>query len=219
MDIISRDSKSAKKIRVSIYVIIGAVYFILMALIFVILNTYPAMLSRDMVFASKETALVSRVSVISSTISSLSRFSVANVEQVMQMVDSDDIAVMAVADENGNVIYSAQKDDENIDKYDEYTNMRTISYALQYNDVFVSRYERGLFLSYAAVPITDFEEVLGAVLIFEIDSEQGAMILNLQKDMLKVSVIIFAIVTFSCAVAICIEMRSKGYGTGITRIN
>ena len=116
-----------------------------MALIFVILNTYPAMLSRDMVFASKETALVSRVSVISSTISSLSRFSVANVEQVMQMVDSDDIAVMAVADENGNVIYSAQKDDENIDKYDEYTNMRTISYALQYNDVFVSRYERGLF--------------------------------------------------------------------------
>ena len=178
-----------------------------MALIFVILNTYPAMLSRDMVFASKETALVSRVSVISSTISSLSRFSVANVEQVMQMVDSDDIAVMAVADENGNVIYSAQKDDENIDKYDEYTNMRTISYALQYNDVFVSRYERGLFLSYAAVPITDFEEVLGAVLIFEIDSEQGAMILNLQKDMLKVSVIIFAIVTFSCALAILFMSR------------
>lgn len=207
MAIISKDNKKVKKFHVSIYAAVSIVYFLMMAFVFIILNTYPIFLSRDMVFAAKETSLLGQASVISSTLSSLDRLSAGNIEQVMKMIESDNIALIAVADENGAVIYKENREEIYKDKYDEYLNFKTMSYALQYKDVFISRFESGSFLSYAAVPLTDFEQVLGAVLIFEVDAEQGIMVRNLQRDMLRVSIVILSIVTLLCMVAMLFMSR------------
>ncbi|MBQ9346566.1 MAG: hypothetical protein IJT94_04385, partial [Oscillibacter sp.] len=57
----------------------GASYLLIMAAVLLILNTYPLLVSENMVFRSKETSMLSSVSMMVSSLSGLDRLTEENV--------------------------------------------------------------------------------------------------------------------------------------------
>lgn len=165
-------------------------YLFLMIIILGILNIYPVIISRNLIFSSKETMLLGQVSNISSALSSFDNFSGSNITQVMKTMEIDENTLVAITDSNGKFVYEARS---LYAFYEEYVNSKAIRYALEYNDVFISKFKDGAFFSYASMPVICSDKLAGTVLIFEFDKDQGNIIINLQKNLFRISIAVFLI--------------------------
>ena len=102
-----------------------------------------------------------------------------------------------VTDRNTRVLYDSWEDESLDAKFLLYPE---IVKSLDGNNVFHWTYSNGIMLSHSAVPITSYETQIGCVYMTEHDTEQGAVIYSLQKNILMISitlglvVIIFSVV-------------------------
>ncbi len=169
-----------KKVRriVSVRFKIAAVFSLFTAALLLFMNIYPIYVSRDMVFATKRSALQSQGSVISSSLSALEKLSAENVEQVMELLDMAPMTRLVVTDPDGRVLYDTGGADNGGPLWG-------VEEALGGYTRFSCAYSytAGSFTSRCTVPVAGAAGVTGAVYLYEYDTEQGDIIAGLQQNL------------------------------------
>ena len=155
-----------------------------MAAVLVLLNTYPLLVSQDLVFYSKEVSLQSSVSVMGYSLSGLDRLTEENVAAAIAVVEETGLSRILVTDGAGLVLYDTRETGGAVGQYVLYTE---IVQALLGNDAFSCTYEGGAFRSRASSPVLYQNQIIGAVYAYEYDTEQAALLEGLQENLLRLS--------------------------------
>ncbi|MCD7880078.1 MAG: HAMP domain-containing histidine kinase [Clostridiales bacterium] len=173
-------------------------YILIIAAILAVVNTYPLIASQEMVFQTKQTALQSEASGIASNLAGLETLTEDGVARVMEVIDDSSLTRVLVTDSAGLVLYDTAQGAEE-DAYGRYALLQEVVLALQGQDVFQSAYQDGAFRSEAATPVVYRNSTIGAVYLYEYDSQQGALLQGLGGNIRSLSLVI-------CAVALLVSM-------------
>ena len=165
-------------------------YISIIAAVIVLLNTYPVLLSQDLVYQSKHAALKNQAAVLASTLSvGPEGLTAESVERTIGSLGVLGDTRVVVTDPAGAVLYDWY-DGVRRDTSGQYALFWEVAQALRGNDVFRSEYRDGAFRSRAAVPITYRSMTLGAVYLYEYDGDQGALLSGVQQNLRSISVAI-----------------------------
>jgi signal transduction histidine kinase len=159
--------------------------------VLILLNTYPLLVSEDLVFRSKETSLQSSVSVMVYSLSGLDQLNEENVSAAMAVVEETGLSRILVTDDAGRILYDTRETGSAVGEYSFYTE---IVQALLGNDAFSCNFRSGAFRSRASSPVLYQNQIIGAVYAYEYDTEQAALLEGLQANLLRLSAIIGAAV-------------------------
>ena len=159
-------------------------YILIMACVLVLMNTYPLLVSQDLVFRSKQTSLQNSVSVMVYSLSGLDHLTEENVSEAMAVVEETGLSRILVTDSAGKILYDTRETNDALGEYSFYTE---IVQALMGNDIFSISYRDGAFRSRAAWPVLYRNQIIGAVYAYEYDTEQAALLEGLQDNLLRLS--------------------------------
>lgn len=159
--------------------------------VLILLNTYPLLVSQDLVFHSKESALASSTKVLESALTGLEELTEENVGKAMERLDQLNVSRVLVTDLDGRVLYDSRETENARGMYVFYTE---IVQALRGNDAFFCRYDGQAFVSRAASPVVFRSRVVGAVYAYEYDTEQATLLENLQGNLMKISAVVAVLV-------------------------
>ena len=151
-----------------------------------LLNTYPLLVSEDLVFHAKATNLQSSVSVMVNSLSGLARLTEENVSDAMALTEEAGLSRVLVTDGSGRVLYDTRETDSAVGSLALYTE---IVRALLGYDAFSCTYQRGAFRSRASSPVMYQSQIIGAVYAYEYDTEQAALLSGLQETLLRLSAV------------------------------
>ena len=151
------------------------------------LNTYPLLKSRDLVFASKESALQGRASVAAASLSALETLHRDSVEQVMALLDITDLTRVLITDGAGKVLYDDYSGNRQVGQE---TDIEAVLTALDGETIFRSEFADGVFSSIAVQPIRSRGVTIGAVYLYEYDEVQGSLLLQLQSTIRNISFVV-----------------------------
>ena len=184
----------AHSLRFKFILFILAILLVLL----ILLNTYPIISSRDAVFQEKRNSLSGQASVVSSALGSLERLSHDGVSDVFRFLDLSSFDRIIVVDEIGNVVYDDGSDPPDL------SDLRT---ALAGHSVF-----RSVFAN--AVPIGTQTALIGAVSLFENDTERAGIILSIQQ---RIAVLSVAIGSFAILLALLFSWLTLRRLSALTR--
>lgn len=156
-----------------------------------LLNTYPLLVSEDLVFHSKTATLQNSVSVMVYSLSGLDQLTEENVAAAMAVVEETNLSRILVTNTAGRILYDTRETGGAVGEYCLYTEAVQ---ALLGNDATNCSYLRGAFRSRAASPVLYRNQIIGAVYAYEYDTEQAALLEGLQGNLLRLSAIIAVVV-------------------------
>ena len=185
MGTILRDNVKQGRRFISIRVKFMLTYISLIAVVIVVLNTYPPSISRNLVFASKQTTLQGQAAQIGTAMEGLESLTPDTVAQVMGMLETRGLTDIKIFDADSEALYTVSEPDN---LQDEQSAAELVAYAISGRDAFISEFSDGAFSSGAAVPIVSKGSVAGVVYVYEYDSAQGTILLGLQSDLVKISI-------------------------------
>ena len=162
-------------------------YLVIIAAVLVLLNTYPVLVSQDMVFKSKQTSLQSQASVVASALAGPEGLNREGVGRVMEVLGDTGLSRVMVTDPSGVVLYDTSPASGSVGRY---ALLYEVAQALQGRDEFCSDYTAGAFHSRAAIPVTYRGMTLGAVYVDEYDAEQGQLLVGIQQTLWTISLVI-----------------------------
>ena len=129
---------------------------------------------------------MNQTAVMSASLSALEKLSNEGGEQVMELIGAGDYDRVMVTDQNGMILYDSQRYDGMVGQQGEF---EALIPALAGQAVFTSRYTGERFESRAAAPVMSYGTVIGAVFLFERDSQQADMIRSIQARVRSISII------------------------------
>lgn len=185
-----REGKGVPLFR-SLQAKVAMTYLVVIAAVLILLNTYPVLVSQDMVFRSKQTSLQSQASVIASALAVPETLTVDGVKQAMMMLNDMNLTRIIVTDASGMILYDTAEGEDTLYRY---AMFGEIASALQGNTVFRSEYRDKSFRSRAAVPIVAHGMNIGAVYIYEDDEQQGALLVGVQSNLRNISMVVCIVV-------------------------
>ena len=155
------------------------------------MNSYPLLVSQNLVFRSKQAAMTGSVKVIESALSGLEALTQDNVSQAMNGVDDTGVSRILITDTAGRVLYDSRETGSAVGLYAFYTE---IVQALDGNDAFFSSYDGQAFLSRVASPVVYHNETVGAIYAYEYDTEQAELFRSLRSNLLRISLLVAVLV-------------------------
>ena len=164
-------------------------YLLIVAVIVLVLNTYPLLMAQDMVFASKESNLKRQALTIASALAVSESLTEEGVEQAMALLEDMQVTRVLVTDASGLILYDSSSLDN---RKGDHALMGEVVGALRGEDKFRSEYRSGAFRSRAAVPMVYRGVTLGAVYLYEYDTEQAEVLLSIQSNLRYISILISA---------------------------
>ena len=194
----------------------GLSYIAVIAAVLLLLNTYPLLVSEDLVFRSKETTMQGSVSVMVYSLAGLDRLNQENVAAAMAVVEETGLSRVLVTDSAGQVLYDTR---ETLGAVGKYTFYSEIVQALEGYDVFSCSYRDGAFRSRAASPVLYQNRIIGSVYAYEYDTEQAELLDGLQSNLLKLSAgIAAAVVLLSFILSRMLTRKISALLTGIRKV-
>lgn len=160
------------------------------------MNTYPLFIAEELAFKSKHNTLQSQGTVISSTLSGLEKLDAENVGKVMELLDIGNLSRCIVTDTAGLVLYDTENMDVGQGLFALFPGIVT---ALEGNDVFRSSFSDGAFQSSVAMPVMYRSETIGCVYLYEYDTTQAAVLIDVQSTLRSISLIVAASILFVSA--------------------
>ena len=171
-------------------------YFAIVAIVLVLINTYFLFGARDMIFNFKYQLVDNQATIIGSHLGdTFDSHQFEDAEIIEMIISTLDVAggmEIVIADADGVVFYDPYERSLRED-----FPLHYIEIALSLMDVFYSRFYDGVFSTTSLVPVVSRGEVVGVVYVFDIDEDQGGMLIRMQETMRTISiiVIIFSIAT------------------------
>ena len=194
----------------------GLSYIVVIAAVLLLLNTYPLLVSEDLVFRSKETTMQGSVSVMVYSLSGLDKLNPENVSAAMAVVEETGLSRVLVTDSAGQVLYDSR---ETLGAVGKYTFYSEIVQALEGYDAFSCSYRDGAFRSRAASPVLYQNRIIGSVYAYEYDTEQAELLEGLQSNLLKLSAgIAAAVVLLSFILSRMLTRKISALLTGIRKV-
>ena len=194
----------------------GLSYIAIIAALLLLVNTYPLVVSQDLVFREKETSLQSSVSVMVYSLSGLERLSEENVTAAMAVVEETGLSRILVTDSAGRVLYDTRETGGAVGDYVLYTE---VVQALLGNDAFSCAYENGAFRSRASSPVLYQNQIIGAVYAYEYDRSQAALLEGLQGNLMRLSAAVGVVVlALSGLLSLLLTRRIGGLLTAIQKV-
>ena len=186
----------------SIQVKFALTYILIVAAVLSLLNTYPLLVSRDLVITSKETSLQSQAGFIAGALAVSEPVPEEGVEQAMEDLGPMTFNRIMIPGPTGLVLYDTE---EVGNARGHYALLWEITTALRDtgNDVFRCEYRDGAFRSWAVAPVAYRNMVIGAVYLHERDTEQASLLLGIQNNLRNISFMI-------CAVALVMSVIVSG---------
>lgn len=163
-----------------------AFVLVLLFLLLILLNTYPLTSSRDRIFEEKSASLSSRATVIATALGALETLSRDYVGEVLSYLDVGGISRIIVTDPEGSVVYDSVSAAA-------LPELDALSTALESKTVFQSDFRDSAFFSVAACPVYQQTELVGAVGVFEEDTDRAEMLLSMQSRIRTISLAIAVI--------------------------
>jgi signal transduction histidine kinase len=174
-------------IKNSVQLKFAATFLILIAALLAMLNTYPTIVSRDLVFSSKQASLQNQASVMSSALSTPDKLSGETVGEVISLLDLRNLTRVIVTDDEALILYDTNKFEPSAGRYALFSE---ISRALGGEVVCYSVYDGEAFSTCEAMPVVSGGNVVGAVYLYEYDSEQAKLISEIQKNLLNITLVL-----------------------------
>ena len=160
-------------------------------IVLVLMNTYPLLVSQDLVFRSKHAALQSAASAINASLSGLEKLTEENVAEAMDSTETDGVSRAVITDARGYVLYDTRELGNAARHFVFYTELVE---ALRRNSCVYSVYQDGAFHSSAAQPVLYRNQVIGGIYVYDYDTAQAALLENLRNNLLRISIAIAALV-------------------------
>lgn len=160
-------------------------------IVLVLMNTYPLLVSQDLVFRSKHAALQSAASSINASLSGLEELTEENVAEAMDSTETDGVSRAVITDARGYVLYDTRELGSAARHFVFYTELVE---ALQRNSCVYCVYEDGAFHSTAAQPVLYRNQVIGGIYVYDYDTAQAALLENLRNNLMRISIAIAALV-------------------------
>ena len=176
----------------------------ILLIVLVLMNTYPLLVSEDLVFRAKHTALQASASAINTAVAGLEELTEEDVAQAREAVESDGVSRAVVTDENGLALYDTREVGSAAGYYVFYTELVQ---ALRGYSAVYSVYEEGAFRSSAAQPVLYRNQIIGAVYVYDYDTQQASLLKDLQNNLMRISV----------GIAILVVCVSLAFSRGLTR--
>ena len=181
-----------KSIRAKFYCFIA----VLLMILFVCMSYLPLKSSRDAVFEEKKSSLSSQGNAIASSLSRLDRLNEDSIAELLRLLDMSGYFRIVVTDEGGNPIYDSLSSDLKGENEDILT-------ALSGKTVFRSSFTSEAFDSVFVSPISVRGNIIGTVLLEEMDTERAGIIISLQSRVRTVTTVI-------CIVALLLAVIFSG---------
>jgi len=173
--------------KISLQTKFGVSYILVIIGMLILLNTYPILVSQNMMFKSKETAMTSTLKVVESSLSGLSRLTEENVAQAMGSLKETGASRILITDPAGRILYDSRESGGAVGLYAFYTE---IVQALKGNDAFYCTYDSAAFHSRVASPVVYHSQTVGCVYAYEYDTEQATLLKSFQFNLLKISILV-----------------------------
>ena len=179
-------------------------YILIIVAVLLVMNTYPLVASQELVFKTKQTALQNEAAVVAGNLAPLETLTSEGVDQIMEVLGESNLNRVLVTDPAGLILY----DSENETGPGQYALFQEIVLALDGMDVFQSAFQNGAFRSSAASPIVYRNVTIGAVYLYEYDSQQGLLLTGLQNNLLRISTVV-CVTALLCSILLASTMTRR----------
>ncbi len=179
-----------KSIMTSVQLKFALVFLVLIAGLLVMLNIYPTIITRDMMFSSKQSSLQAQAGVMSSALSAADKLSTEYVSEAVSLLDLRSMTRVLVTDENSFVLYDTAELDPARGRY---ALFYEIYEALEGNVVCRCNYEGNAFITVLSMPITSSGITKGAVYLYEYDEEPAQLISEIQVTLRNITFFLGAV--------------------------
>lgn len=178
-------------LRHSIQLKFALTYIIIIAAVLILLNTYPVLVSQDLVFHSKASMLQSQAAVIANTIARTEKLSSETVRSYIEPLDYTSQYRVLVTDQFGLILYDSDEVRANEGRY---AMIMEVVAALNGYDVAASEYRDSAFYSRAAVPVLYRDLTIGCVYLSETDTDQAQLLTDIQQNLRFISLVVCVVV-------------------------
>ncbi|MBQ2297155.1 MAG: hypothetical protein II255_01680 [Ruminiclostridium sp.] len=165
-------------------------YAVIIVALLVLLNTYPLLMSQNLMFRSQQTALQNQAVLVTNSLTTADQLTPEGVEAAIAPLEDLEVERILVTDEAGLVLYDTAEDSI----AGKFALTVEVVAALEGKDHFISEYEDGIFSSRASAPVLNRNTVIGAVCLYEWDSSQGMLLEELQQNLHILSLVVIGAV-------------------------
>ncbi len=184
-------------------------YIILIGAVLLFLNTYPVLASQDLVFQSKRDSLQSQASLFSSGLGGLDSITSTGASQVMEQLSLGALTQVVVTDERGIVVYDTDQSAGSVGTLCVWPEL--LQALKDRADVCHYAFRDRAFQTVAAAPVTVGGVVTGGVCLFEYDTAQAGLILDIQNNLRNVSIVVAILaVVLSLVLSKALTRRIEG---------
>ncbi len=166
------------------------VYIAITLVVLTFLNIYCAKTSQKLFYQSKETAMIERCLLAASEIANLEVLNPTTAADAVADMESMKISHLVITDPTGLCIY----DSLGTTAVGQPVAQSQITTALEGNDVFTWHYHDGSMQSHAATPVYSYGVLVGCVYMMDLDTDQGALIQSLQKNIFSITFVLAVVV-------------------------
>lgn len=194
----------------------AAAYILITTVALISLNIYALKTMRNMTFGTQHESLEGKAQLMTTALLQLDDLSAAKIKQAIYSLDDLHTTRTVVTDSAGVAVFDSLETGNAEGKRVLFPEIVT---ALRGNDVFYGSYRAGAVESHVAIPLTRNGEILGAVYLMVYDTGQGALILALQTNILRISVALeVGVVVFSLFFSAAFSRRLRRILLSIQRM-
>lgn len=188
-------------------------YILITAVVLFFLNIYTSTTIRNMIFQAQHESLEGKAQLMTTALLQLDELSVTRTEQAINSLEDLATTRTVVTDAGGAALYDSLGTGGAEGRLLLFPEVLT---ALRGKDVFYSRFQNGAIESRAAIPLVKHGQLLGAVYLMQYDTNQGALISALQRNVLRLSAgLEVGIVFISLLFAIAFSRRLRRILTSV----
>ncbi len=189
--------KEGRRLHLGLQFKFAVTYVLLIAAVLLFLNTYPVLSTQELIFRSKRDTLQSHASLLSSGLAGLEEVTQAGAGQIMEQLSLHGLTQVIITDAHGVVVYDTDQSAQSVGTRCDWPELTTA--LSQSVDVLHPTFQDGAFQSRAAAPVTVGGEIIGGVALFEYDTDQGALLVDFQRNLRSISLVV-------CAIAIAVSL-------------
>ena len=160
-------------------------YILVIAAVLVLLNSYPLLVSQNLMVTSTQNGLKSTTKVIESALMGLEKLTKENVQAALEGLDE------MVTNSAGLVLYDTRQGGNAVGQYALYS---VVAVALRGQDASYCKYDGTAFLSRVATPVVYHNQIVGAVYAYDYDTEQAELLETFRHNLLIISLLIALLV-------------------------
>ncbi len=170
------------------------------------LNVYSSGTSQQLIYQSKDAAMIEKCQLAAAEISSLEVLNPSTASAAVSQMGTLRVTRLVITNHLGAVMYDSLGEANS----GTYALFPEVVQAMEGYDVIYCQYKDGTIQSYAATPVYTYGALTGCIYMMEYDAEQGALIKSLQQNVFTVTLVLeLLVILFSVLFSTAFSQRFR----------